>query len=101
MTKIIVWFFSMAMISLFLICTSGQAQDLPTQRGVSSYQGADSQAKQHQRSTPNRGNRGSAETRAQRIPKPERNRLSEGKSKKRKISRKRKKLLTHLSGHLE
>ena len=99
MTKIIVWFFSMAMISLFLICTSGQAQDLPTQRGVSSYQGADSQAKQHQRSTQNRVNRGWAESRGQRIPKPVRNRLSEGKSKKRKISRKRKKLLRSTNSH--
>jgi hypothetical protein len=84
MTKILVWFFSMAMVSLFLICAAGQAQELPTQPSVSSYQGVDSQAKQQPRSSQSRSNRGSAENRGQRIPKPERNRLSEGKSKKRK-----------------
>jgi hypothetical protein len=91
MTKILVWFFSMAMVSLFLICAAGQAQELPTQPSVSSYQGVDSQAKQQPRSSQSRSNRGSAENRGQRIPKPERNRLSEGKSKKRKRSRKRRK----------
>lgn len=99
MSKILVWFFSMAMVSAFLICDSGQAQDLPTRPSVSSYQGVDSQAKQHQRSSQNRVNRGSAENRAQRIPKPERNRLAEGRSKKAKRWRKRKKSSISTNSH--
>ena len=92
MTKVLVWIFSMAMVSLFFICGSGQAQELPTQPNVSSYQGVDCQAKQPQRSSQNRVNRGVTENRGQRIPKPERNRLAEVKSKKAKRLRKRKKV---------
>jgi hypothetical protein len=100
MTKILVWFFSMALVSLFLICDCVQAQDMPTQGGVSSYQGGDSQAKQPQSSSQKRVNRGASENRAQRIPKPERNRLAEGKSKKtRRRSRKRKKSSRSTNSH--
>ena len=77
MTKVLVWIFSMAMVSLFFIRDSGQAQELQTQPNVSNYQGVDCHAKQPQRSSQNRVNRGAAENRGQRIPKPERNRLAE------------------------
>jgi len=99
MTKVLVWVFSMAMVSLFFICDSGQAQELPTQPNVSSYQGVDCQAKQPQRSSQNRVNRGAAENRGQRIPKPERNRLAEVKSKKAKRLRKRKKSYRSTNSH--
>ena len=45
MTKILVCFFSMALVSLFLICDWGHAQDMPTPGGVSSYQGVDRKGK--------------------------------------------------------
>ena len=99
MTKVLVWIFSMAMVSLFFIRDSGQAQELPTQPNVSNYQGVDCQAKQPQRSSQNRVNRGAAENRGQRIPKPERNRLAEVKSKKAKRLRKRKKSFRSTNSH--
>ena len=99
MNKVLVWFFSMAMLSLFWICGTGEAQELPTQQRVSGFQGTGSQANQNQRPSQNRLNRCSAESRGQRIPKPERNRLDEGKSKKVTSSRKRKKPFKSTNRH--
>jgi hypothetical protein len=99
MNKVLVWLFAMAMVSLFWICGPGDAQELPTQQGVSSFQGTDCQGNQNQRASQNRVSRSSAQSRGERIPKPERNRLGEGKSRKVRSSRKRKKSSNSTSTH--
>lgn len=91
MNKVLVWFFSMAMLSVFWICGTGEAQELPMPQRVSSFQATGSDANQNQSALPNRRKRCSAESRGPRIPKAERNRLAEGQSKKAKRLRKRKK----------
>ena len=91
MNRILVWFFGMATFSLFCICGIGGAQDLPTKQGVSGFQATGSRANQNQRPSQNRQNGHAEESTGQRLPKPERNRLGERRSRKIKSSRKPKK----------
>ena len=90
MNKVLVWFFTMAMLCVFWICGTGEAQELPMSQRVSSFQATGSEANQNQSASQNRLKRCSSDSRGPRIPKAERNRLDEGKSKKGTSSRKRK-----------
>ena len=94
MNKHMVWLFGVAaMLSLFWIYGTAEAQELRTQQGVAGFQGSNSQTKQNQKPSRDQTNRYSAHRSRQQIPKPERNILDEGKSKKVVGSRKRKKSL--------
>lgn len=91
MNRILAYLFGMALLFLLLTCDTVYAQNLPNKLKVSSFQNTHSKTNQTQKSSQKRLNRCAEERSSQRIPKPERNRLDEGKGKKVAISKKRKK----------
>ena len=91
MNRILAYLFGIALLFLLSTCDIVYAQNLPNQLKVPSFQNTHSKTNQTQKSSQKRPNRCAEEREGQRIPKPERNRLDEGKGKKVTVSRKRKK----------
>jgi len=94
MNRILAYLFGMALLFLLSTCDTVYAQNLPNQLKVPSFQDTHSKTNQTQKSSQKRPNRCAEEKSGQRIPKPERNRLYEGKGKKVTVSRKRRKRKT-------
>jgi len=88
MNKILAYLLGMALLFLLSTCDIVYAQNLPNQLKVSSFQNTHSKTNQTQKSSQKRPNRCAEEKSGQRIPKPERNKLAEGKAKKVTGSRK-------------
>ncbi|HID16056.1 MAG TPA: hypothetical protein EYP16_04560 [Candidatus Atribacteria bacterium] len=91
MNKILAYLLGMTLLFLFSTCDTVYAQNLPNHLKASSFQDTHSKTNQTQKSSQKRPNRCAEERSDQRIPKPERNRLDEGKGKKAAVLRKRKK----------
>jgi hypothetical protein len=91
MNRILTYLLGMALFFLFSTCGTVYAQNLPNQLKVSSLQDTHSKTNQTQKSSQRRPNHCANERSGQHIPKPERNKLDEGKGKKVTASRKKKK----------
>jgi transposase len=91
MNRILAYLLGMALLFLLSTCDTVYAQNLPNQLKVPSLQDTHSKTNQTQKSSQKRPNRCAEERSGQRIPKPERNRLDEGKGKKVPVPRKKKK----------
>ncbi len=91
MNRVLAYLFGMALLFLLSTCDIVYAQNLPNQLKVPSFQNTHSKTNQTQKSSQKRPNRCAEERSGQRIPKPERNRLDEGRGKKVTVSRKGKK----------
>jgi transposase len=91
MNRISAYLFGMALLFLLSTCDTVYAQNLPNQLKVPSFQDTHSKTNQTQKSSQKRPNRCAEERSGQRVPKPKRNRLDEGKGKKVTVSRKGKK----------
>ena len=89
MGKVWVWFGGMVLLSVFLRCGVVDAQPLPVLQGLTSNTNAHGQTSQN-RGAPENGRNCSEERADELIPKPERNRLEEGRRKRATGSRKRK-----------
>ena len=91
MNRILAYLIGMTLLFCFQLVTNVHAQSLPNQLKALSFQSNHSKTDQTQKSSQKRPNRCTEERSGLRIPKPERNRLYEGKGKKVTISKKRKK----------
>ena len=91
MNRILAYLLGIALLFLLSTCDIVYAQNLPNQLNVPSFQDTHSKTNQTQKSSQKRPNRCAEEKSGQRIPKPERNRLDEGKGKKVTASGKKKK----------
>jgi hypothetical protein len=93
MYRILAYLLGMSLLFLFSTCDIVYAQNLPNQLKVPSFQNTHSKTNQPQKSSQKRPNSCAEERSGQRIPRPERNSLDEGRRKKVAVSRKRKKSL--------
>ena len=90
MGKIWAWMVGVALLSVFLSCGVVDAQQLPVQQGVTNNTNTNCPTSQNQRASENGRNYCSEERADELVPKPERNRLEEGRTKRVTGCRKRK-----------